>query len=204
MCILGVTAFHMSVLRHIAILLLALTFCSEAIGGEKRVTFKQPFSLQEKGIGANPIEGQLVLNAQDEEPVVSRMLLETIQGFHLSVLDRDQNAAEPLLPKHEYKTDIAPIRDESIRSYNASNSGSLALDPTLEYGWQYTLSYEIHVERDRYFFIEMKPKLYFKGAASSTWREYKRDYSGDFFGAILSDALKDKFKTLTQSRQAAH
>jgi hypothetical protein len=184
--------------------LLCVAVATWAQRGEKRVTFKQPFSLQEKGIGANPIEGQLVLNAQDEEPVVSRALLETIQGFHLSVLDRAQNAAEPLLPKHEYKTDIAPITDESIRSYNASNSGSLALDPTLEYGWQYILNYEIHVERDRYFFIEMKPKLYFKGAASSTWREYKRDYSGDFFGAMLSDALKGKFKAMAESKRAPH
>jgi hypothetical protein len=182
------------------ITLIPLLWIPAASQHAKHYTYKEPFSLTEKGIGSNPIDQQLVLNAEDEEPFVSRVLLQTIQGFHLSVADRPANAVEPLVPKREYKTDIAPLSEDNLRNYNAANNGTLLLDPTLEYGWQYALSYEIHIDRDRYFFIEMKPKLYFKGAASSAWREYKRDYSGDFFAALLSDALKNNFKALAVER----
>lgn len=186
------------------ITLIVLLWSPAAAQHQKRYTYKEPFSLTEKGIGSNPIEGQLVLNAEDEEPFISRVLLQTIQGFHMSVADRPANALEPMLPKREYKTDIAPLSEDNLRSYNAANGATLSLDSTLEYGWQYALSYEIHTERDRYFFIEIKPKLYFKGAASSAWREYKRDYSGDFFAALLNDALKNNFKALAREKPAPH
>ena len=187
-----------------AIGLLAAMCGPQGWAGEKRFTYKEPFSLQERGIGANPIEGQLTLDARDEEPVVSRVLLQTIQGFHLSIPERPPNAAEPLLPKRDYKTDMAPLSDEEVRKYNASETGKLVLDGTLEYALQYVVSYEIHVERDRYFFIEIKPKLYFKGAASSEWREYKREYSGDYFASVLMDALKGNFKMAARSTQPPH
>lgn len=183
---------------------IALLWAPAAAQRSQGFTYKEPFSLTEKGIGSNPIEGQLVLNAEDEEAAVSRVLLQTIQGFHLSVVERATDTAEPLLPKHEYKTDVAPLSEDNLRSYNAANNGILSLDPTLEYAWQNVFHYEIHIERDRYFFIVNNPKLYFKGAASSAWREYKRNYSGDFFAALLNDALKNNFKALAQEKRTPH
>src|SRR5437879_4985736 len=52
----------------------------------QRYTFQEPFALKgEKGVGPNPVEGMLLLRAQDEKPFVSRVLLETIQELQLSL-----------------------------------------------------------------------------------------------------------------------
>lgn len=132
-------------------LVLVLASSPAGLVREKTFTYKQPFSLQGIGVGPNPVQGELVLKAEDEEPFVSRVLLQTIQGFHLSLPDRPQNATEPLLPRRDYKTDMVPLSDEEVRMYNAAIAPQLALDRTLNYALQYGIRYEIHVERERYF-----------------------------------------------------
>src|SRR5579864_2524405 len=169
------------------VLIIALILCPIGQAGDKRVTYKQPFSLQDRGIGSNPVEGELVLRAEEEQPFVSRALLHTLQEFQLSVADRSQNAAEPLLPRHDYKTDVAPIGDEDVRKYNAVHTGPLALDSSLNFGLQYEVRYEIQVERDRFFFFQIESTLYARGAATSSWRQYKGSYSGNFFANRFVD-----------------
>lgn len=186
------------------ILLIAVSACTMALAGNKRITVKQPFSLQGQGIGSNPVESELVLSAQDEEPFVSRVLLHTIQGFELSVVDRPQDTTEPLLPKHDYKTDIAPLTDEDIRKYNSVNSGELALDPSVNFGLQYGVSYVIQVDRDRFFAVEIESVLYARGAATTKWHKYNGSYSGEFFANRFAAALKTNFKTPVQETTSPH
>lgn len=186
------------------LLVVMFCLCPTALAGNKKITVQQPFSLQGEGIGGNPVETELMLSAQDEEPFVSRVLLHTIQGFQLSVVDRPQDTAEPLLPKHDYKTDIAPLTDEDIRKYNAVNSGELGLDPSLNFGLQYGISYAIQIDRNRFFAIEIESVLYAKGAATTKWRKYNGSYAGDFFANRFADALKNNFKTSVQDTKSPH
>jgi hypothetical protein len=186
------------------VLALAAIACS-ASAARHPFTYKQPFSLEGTGVGPNPVQGELVLKREDEEPFVSRVLLQAIQAFHhLSIPERPQTAAEPLLPHRDYKTDIAPLADDDVRQYNAANPPPLALDSTLLYALQFGIRYEIQVDRQRVFFIQIEPFLYAKGSAAPTWRPYKRAYSGDFFAGRLIEALKSNFTIPTRINPPAH
>jgi hypothetical protein len=156
-------------------------------------TIKQPFTIAgERGIGANPVLGVLMINAREEQTVASRVLLRTIQSLQLSVVN-PSGVADPLLPKHEYSTDVLPLLDQDVESYNKSAPDTMRLDTSAYYGLQFKIRYEIRTERDRYFYFELSPILEHRGAASSQWHEYRKVYSGEYFANRFERSLKDNF-----------
>jgi hypothetical protein len=163
-------------------------------GDKKGFSFKQPFVLSgQAGIGANPVEGMLVLKPNQEQSFLSRVLLQTLQESHFSLTARLPDPRVPLLPQKSYETDVVPVSEDVLKEYNGKVKSEVMLSLDVNYGLQYRLRYEINTERDRYFYIQLEPILYFRGAASTKWREYKKPYAGDYFADKLTSILKDNF-----------
>lgn len=170
----------------------------------KRYEYKQAFVLSdESGIGPNPVEGMLVLAADQERPFISRVLLQTLQEWGFSLPRSTSAPDQPLVPQQSYKTDIVPLSDAVVDDYNQKSPDNLRVDKTLTFGLQFEVRYTINVDRDRFFFIQLECLLYVKGAASTKWRDYKGSYSGDYFAARFTNGLRKNF-TVTKPGQELH
>jgi hypothetical protein len=180
-----------------ALALACLMFSSTLFGDQKWFSYKQAFELSgQVGIGANPVAGIIVLRPEQEQPFLSRVLLQTLQDYHFSVSALSADPRVPMVPQKPYETDVVPMSDDSIKEYNQKATNQTAVSLDVNYGLQYRIRYEINTDRDRFFYIQMEPVLYFRGAASAKWREYKKPYVGDYFAEKLNQTLKDNFQKI--------
>jgi hypothetical protein len=151
----------------------------------------KPFTYESRGVGSNPVDTILRLKPGTERSLVSWAVLDALQRMDFSVGGR---SGEQLQPDKSYTTDIVTLGDDWVASHDRA-SPNLQLWKEVVYGLQYKIRYRIDSNpRDRRLVCEVIPVLYQRGAATTRWHQYSREYSGRFFAERLLSQVEQNLQ----------
>lgn len=168
--------------RHaLALACVAGTFVWQQPGAaqSRTVTTEQRFERPSVGVGPNP--HLLVIENGQEDDVTSLVVIQALQSLQHSLVDGPAAVGATLTPNKEYTVDIVPLTESEIAEHNQEYP-NLALPTSAVYGISYKLKYSVRDKPpDRKLLLQLRPVLNHRGTGSK-WREYKREYSSEFFG----------------------
>jgi hypothetical protein len=157
------------------------------------LTFERPFERPSLGVGPNPY--LLVIENGRENEVASLVIIQAFQSLQHSLLGAPTTPGAALSPDKEYGVDVVQVGETEIAEHN-SKYPSMSLPSTALYGIGYKIKYRVRDKaNDRRLLMELKPLLNHRGKGSA-WREYKRAYSGEYFGNRVLGRISEQFAAL--------
>jgi hypothetical protein len=189
----------MSVRTMCVVIALAGTMAVTTLAQPKRIEIVQPFDYPALGVGPQ-LREVLIVRPGEEDDVASRAIVTGLQHLQHSLVDAPKLLAKPLAPGRDYAVETARLSDADIRAHNDSYP-TTRLPTTAIYGVSYKIRYEIHKdEKNRRLLVLLTPTLYHRGTASK-WREYREDYSGEFFATRVVRAITEQFTDLLRTQK---
>jgi hypothetical protein len=143
----------------------------------------------------------LIFRAGQEGDAASRAIVTALQRLQHSLVDAPKVLGKPLAPGRDYAVEIARLSDSDIHTHNESYP-TIRVPTTAIYGISYKVRYEIHKEeKNRRLLVLLTPTLYHRGTASK-WREYRQDYSGEYFATRVVRAINEQFADMLRTQKA--
>ena len=134
-----------------------------------KVSFSVPFLYRGMGMGPEPLLGMVVVERGEEDRLVSRALLETMQAMQMSIVEPPASL-EHLIPAGlTWKTGITVLDQGLIQQHN-ERFPHMALPTDRIYGLQYVGSYVI---QNKEFRFRLESHLYHRGIGAE-FRPYQK------------------------------
>jgi len=177
----------------LAVAVLVLSSCAST----QVETFTVEFQRPAMGAGGTQTADVVIIRPGMELLTVTTAILNALGQLSFGIEDPEIVPGEAIPERHNVRTDIVPIGQESIRAHN-DQSQAMVLPADALYGVRLELSYKI--VRSEFYFVT-RSVLYMRGSGSPTWREYKGSYDGRFFFAPVRDVLIKRLKDESDARR---
>jgi hypothetical protein len=143
--------------------------------------FSIPFYYRGLGVAGQPRVGFVPLNRGEEEAVVTKALLESLQDLEMSIVEPPIDLDALIPPEETWKTGKTELSGEIITRHNQKHPDR-AVPNNRIYALEYEGSYAIR--RDE-FRLNIASKLYHKGLGGQFRPFESAEYSSEFFMELI-------------------
>ncbi len=148
--------------------------------------FSIPFYYRGLGVGGQPRVGFVPLRRGEEEAVVTRALLESLQDLEMSIVEPPVDLDTLIPPEETWKTGRTELPNDIIARHNQEYP-ALAVPNNRIYAIEYEGRYKILPNEFR---LNMASRLYHKGLGGQFRPFESAEYSSEFFMELIQAGMR--------------